>query len=63
VDNALQSLTGQLCKNFTPENCKCPAPKKFDNTRVLHPLNPKYPNIVLNKDLEYRSAEVVMVKK
>lgn len=37
--------------------------KKFDNTRVLHPLNPKYPDIVLNKDLEYRIVGVVMEKK
>ena len=37
--------------------------KKFDTTRVLHPLNPKYPDIVLNKDLEYRIVGVVMEKK
>ena len=37
--------------------------KRFDNTRVLHPLNPKYPDIVLNKDLEYRIVGVVMEKK
>ncbi len=37
--------------------------KRFDNTRVLHPLNPKYPDIVLNKDLEYRIVSVVMEKK
>jgi SOS-response transcriptional repressor LexA len=37
--------------------------KKFDAARVLHPLNPKYPDIVLNKDLEYRIVGVVMEKK
>lgn len=37
--------------------------KKFDNTRILHPLNPKYPDIVLNKDQEYRIVGVVMEKK
>jgi SOS-response transcriptional repressor LexA len=37
--------------------------KRFDNTRILHPLNPKYPDIVLNKDLEYRIVGVVMEKK
>ncbi len=37
--------------------------KRFDNTRVLHPLNPKYPDIVLNKDIEYKIVGVVMEKK
>ncbi len=37
--------------------------KRFENTRILHPLNPKYPDIVLNKDLEYRIVGVVMEKK
>jgi SOS-response transcriptional repressor LexA len=37
--------------------------KRFDNTRILHPLNPKYPDIVLNKDLEYQIVGVVMEKK
>lgn len=37
--------------------------KRFDNTRILHPLNAKYPDIVLNKDLEYRIVGVVMEKK
>ena len=37
--------------------------KRYDNTRILHPLNPKYPDIVLNKDLEYRIVGVVMEKK
>jgi hypothetical protein len=36
---------------------------RFDNTRSLHPLNPKYPDIVLNKDLEYRIVGIVMEKK
>ena len=31
--------------------------------RILHPLNPKYPDIVLNKDLEYQIVGVVMEKK
>jgi SOS-response transcriptional repressor LexA len=26
--------------------------KRFDNTRIFHPLNPKYQDIVLNKDKE-----------
>ena len=29
----------------------------------LHPLNPKYQDIVLNKDIEYRIVGVVMDKK
>ncbi len=37
--------------------------KKFDAARVLHPLNPKYPDIVLNKDIENRIVGVVMEKK
>jgi SOS-response transcriptional repressor LexA len=37
--------------------------KRYDNTRILHPLNPKYKDIVLNKDLEYRIVGVVMEKK
>jgi SOS-response transcriptional repressor LexA len=37
--------------------------KRFDNTRVLHPLNPKYQDIVLNKDKEYKIVGVVMEKK
>jgi SOS-response transcriptional repressor LexA len=37
--------------------------KRFDNTRILHPLNPKYPDIVLNKDIQYRIVGVVMEKK
>ena len=37
--------------------------KRFDNARVLHPLNPKYQDIVLNKDIEYRIVGVVMEKK
>ena len=37
--------------------------KKFDNAKVLHPLNPKYPDIVLKKDLGYRIVGVVMEKK
>jgi SOS-response transcriptional repressor LexA len=37
--------------------------KKFDSARALHPLNPKYQDIVLNKDIEYRIVGVVMKKK
>ncbi len=37
--------------------------KRFDNTAVLHPLNPKYQDIVLNKDIEYQIVGVVMEKK
>ncbi len=37
--------------------------KRFDSTRILHPLNPKYPDIVLNMDLEYRIVGVMMEKK
>ena len=37
--------------------------KKFDSARVLHPLNPKYQDIVLNKDIEYKIVGVVMEKK
>ncbi len=37
--------------------------KKFDSVRVLHPLNPTYQDIVLNKDIEYKIVGVVMEKK
>lgn len=37
--------------------------KRYDNTRILHPLNPKYNDIVLNKDKEFRIVGVVMEKK
>jgi SOS-response transcriptional repressor LexA len=37
--------------------------KRFHNTRILHPLNTKYLDIVLNKDLEYRIVGVVMENK
>jgi len=37
--------------------------KRFADTRILHPLNPKYPDIVLNKDIEYKIVGVVMEKK
>jgi hypothetical protein len=30
---------------------------------VLHPLNPKYNDMVLNKDIEYRIVGVVIEKK
>jgi len=38
----------------------CPIIRRFDNTRVLHPLNPMSPDIVPNIDLEYRIVGVVM---
>ena len=34
-----------------------------DNMKILHPLNPQYNDIVLNKDMEYRIVGVVMDKK
>jgi SOS-response transcriptional repressor LexA len=37
--------------------------KRYDNTKILHPLNPRYNDIVLNKDKEYRIVGVVMEKK
>ena len=37
--------------------------KRFDKTKVLHPLNPRYNDVVLNKDKEYRIVGVVMEKK
>ncbi len=37
--------------------------KRYDNTRILHPLNPKYKDIVWNKDQQYRIVGVVMEKK
>jgi SOS-response transcriptional repressor LexA len=32
--------------------------KKYGKTRVLHPLNPKYDDIELNRDTEYRASRV-----
>lgn len=37
--------------------------KRYDNTRILHPLNPKYIDIIPNKDQEYRIVGVVMEKR
>lgn len=37
--------------------------KKYGKTRVLHPLNPKYDDMELNKNIEYRIVGVVMEKK
>jgi len=37
--------------------------KKYGKMRVLHPLNPKYDDMELNKDIEYRIVGVVMEKK
>ena len=34
--------------------------KKYENAKVLHPLNPKYPDIVLKKDMDYLIVGVVM---
>jgi SOS-response transcriptional repressor LexA len=30
--------------------------KRYDNMKILHPLDPQYNNIVMNKDKEYRIA-------
>lgn len=37
--------------------------KKYGRTRVLHPLNPKYEDIELNRETEYRVIGVVIEKK
>lgn len=37
--------------------------KRYDNMKILHPLNPQYNDIVLNKDKQYRIVGVVMEKK
>jgi len=37
--------------------------KKYGKTRVLHPLNPKYDDIELSKETEYRVIGVVVEKK
>ena len=37
--------------------------KKYGKTRVLHPLNPKYDDIELIRDIEYRIIGVVVEKK
>ncbi|NOG86068.1 MAG: helix-turn-helix domain-containing protein [Planctomycetes bacterium] len=37
--------------------------KKYGKTRVLHPLNPKYDDIELSKDIEYLIVGVVSEKK
>ena len=37
--------------------------KRYENTKILHPLNSKYNDIILNKDKEYRIVGVVMEKK
>jgi SOS-response transcriptional repressor LexA len=37
--------------------------KKYGRTRVLHPLNPKYDDIELRKDTQYRVVGVVIEKK
>lgn len=37
--------------------------KKYGKTRVLHPLNPKYDDIEITKDIEYRIVGVVIEKK
>jgi len=37
--------------------------KKYGKTRVLHPLNPKYEDIELNRATEYRVIGVVIEKK
>jgi SOS-response transcriptional repressor LexA len=37
--------------------------KKYGKTRVLHPLNPKFDDIELNRETEYRVIGVVIEKK
>ncbi len=37
--------------------------KKYGKVRVLHPLNPKYEDIELSKNMEYRIVGVVLEKK
>jgi len=37
--------------------------KKYGKTRVLHPLNPKYDDIELSREIEYRIIGVVVEKK
>ena len=37
--------------------------KKYGKTRVLHPLNPKFDDIELIRDIEYRIIGVVVEKK
>jgi len=37
--------------------------KKYGRTRVLHPLNPKYDDIELSREIEYRIVGVVVEKK
>ena len=37
--------------------------KKFGKIRILYPLNQKYDNIELSKDVEYRIVGVVLEKK
>lgn len=37
--------------------------KKYGKKRILHPLNPKYPDIALDKEVEYRVIGVVVEKK
>ena len=37
--------------------------KKYGKTRVLHPLNPEYEDIELNRDNEYRVVGIVIEKK
>ncbi len=37
--------------------------KKVGKNRVLHPLNSKYEDIVLNKEIQYRVIGIVVEKK
>lgn len=37
--------------------------KKYGRTRVIHPLNPKYEDIELNRETDYRVIGVVIEKK
>jgi SOS-response transcriptional repressor LexA len=37
--------------------------KKYGKKRILHPLNPKYPDIELDKEVQYRVIGIVVEKK
>ena len=37
--------------------------KKYGRKRVLHPLNPKYDDIELSREIEYRIVGVALEKK
>ena len=37
--------------------------KKYGKTRILHPLNPNYPDIELNENVQYKVIGKVVEKK